>query len=116
MRHPGDRPGGRRTAVPDDPPCRRRCVDRLPLAAGNARQRRHVRARAAVNGVVGRAGSGADSRAMTVVDAHHHVWDPSRRDYPWMTGLPALQRRFDTSDLAAVATPCGVARTILVQT
>ena len=31
-----------------------------------------------------------------VVDAHHHLWDPARADYPWMTDdLAAIRRRFD---------------------
>lgn len=27
---------------------------------------------------------------MGVIDAHVHVWDPQRFDYPWLAGLPAL--------------------------
>ena len=28
-----------------------------------------------------------------IVDAHHHFWDPSRRDYPWMGDeLVAIRR------------------------
>jgi predicted TIM-barrel fold metal-dependent hydrolase len=35
-----------------------------------------------------------------IVDAHHHLWDPATRDYPWMTGEAArLRRRFDGGDL-----------------
>jgi L-fuconolactonase len=30
-----------------------------------------------------------------VVDAHLHLWDPARFDYPWLTGEPRLNRRFD---------------------
>jgi L-fuconolactonase len=41
---------------------------------------------------------------MTVVDAHHHLWDPARRDYAWMTGdLAPLRRRFALEDLRAAA-------------
>lgn len=29
-----------------------------------------------------------------LIDAHVHVWDPTRLDYPWLDGLDALQRRF----------------------
>lgn len=54
---------------------------------------------------------------MTLVDAHHHLWDPARRDYPWMAG-PAepLRRRYDLADLRAETTAAGVERTVLVQT
>ncbi len=27
---------------------------------------------------------------MAVIDAHVHVWDPRRFDYPWLSGLPTL--------------------------
>jgi L-fucono-1,5-lactonase len=51
------------------------------------------------------------------VDAHQHFWDPPRRTYPWMTKeLDAIRRPFGPQDLAAVARPVGVERTVLVQT
>lgn len=51
------------------------------------------------------------------IDAHHHVWDPARADYPWMTDdLAAIRRRFDVEDLRAVTGPAGVTGTVLVQT
>ncbi|MFD5945557.1 amidohydrolase family protein [Streptomyces collinus] len=55
---------------------------------------------------------------MTVVDAHHHVWDLSVRDQDWITGpeLTPLRRDFTMKDLAAEARVAGVARTVLVQT
>ncbi len=35
------------------------------------------------------------------VDSHHHLWDPARRDYPWMGAeLAAIRRRFGPEDLA----------------
>lgn len=52
-----------------------------------------------------------------LIDAHHHVWDPARTDYPWMTDdLAVIRRKFDTGDLLAAAAPAGVTGTILVQT
>ncbi len=52
-----------------------------------------------------------------VVDAHHHLWDPARADYPWMTDeLAAIRRRFDVSDLLPLLDAAGVEATILVQT
>ncbi|MFD8228933.1 amidohydrolase family protein [Streptomyces massasporeus] len=55
---------------------------------------------------------------MTVVDAHHHVWDLSVRDQDWITGpeLAPLRRDFTMRDLAFEARAAGVARTVLVQT
>lgn len=55
---------------------------------------------------------------MTVVDAHHHVWDLSVRDQDWITGpgLRPLRRNFTVGDLAPEARAAGVGRTVLVQT
>ncbi len=52
-----------------------------------------------------------------VVDAHHHLWDPSRHSYPWMGDeLAAIRRRFGPEDLAPLLAAAGVDRTVLVQT
>jgi len=52
-----------------------------------------------------------------IVDAHHHFWDPARRQYPWMGDqLDAIRRPFGPADLAPVLAESGVDRTILVQT
>jgi L-fuconolactonase len=51
-----------------------------------------------------------------IVDAHHHLWDPARRDYPWMTGpAAALRRPYGLPDLRAVIAAAGVDRTVAVQ-
>lgn len=51
------------------------------------------------------------------IDAHHHVWDPAKADYPWMTDqLAVIRRKFDTNDLREVIGPAGVTGTVLVQT
>ena len=51
-----------------------------------------------------------------IVDAHHHLWDPGRRSYPWMSGpRAALRRPFGVADLRAVAEPLGVTATVAVQ-
>ncbi|HUH08189.1 MAG TPA: amidohydrolase family protein [Egibacteraceae bacterium] len=54
---------------------------------------------------------------MMIIDAHQHLWDPSRREYPWMRGeeLAPLRRAFSEEDLSAVAVPSGVGATIVVQ-
>ena len=50
------------------------------------------------------------------VDAHEHVWDPARADYPWMTpALNRLRRPFDHADVAAEQAEVGIGATVLVQ-
>lgn len=36
----------------------------------------------------------ASDTRRTLVDAHVHVWDPDRFDYPWLTAAPVLKRAF----------------------
>jgi L-fuconolactonase len=48
-----------------------------------------------------------------LVDAHHHLWDPTRRTYDWMAGLDPIRRPYAEADLRAV-TPASA--TVLVQT
>jgi len=51
-----------------------------------------------------------------IVDAHHHLWDPARREYPWMTGGRArLRRRMGVEDLREAVAPLGVRATVAVQ-
>jgi L-fuconolactonase len=53
-----------------------------------------------------------------VVDAHHHLWDPSHREYPWMAGdeLAPIRRRFDAADLKPLLHASGIERSVVVQT
>ena len=52
-----------------------------------------------------------------IVDSHHHVWDPARADYPWLTDdLAVIRRPFTPDDLAPELAATGVDATILVQT
>jgi len=53
---------------------------------------------------------------VTIVDAHHHVWDLSVRDQDWIAEGSPLRRDFTMADLAPEAHAAGVDRTILVQT
>ncbi len=54
---------------------------------------------------------------MTVVDAHQHLWDPSRFHYPWLNDdLAAINRPFTAADLRAVTIAAGIDATIAVQT
>jgi L-fuconolactonase len=43
--------------------------------------------------------SGQVPSRQVIVDAHLHVWDPDRLDYPWLGDVPALDRRFGPADL-----------------
>jgi L-fuconolactonase len=51
------------------------------------------------------------------IDAHHHLWDPAVRDYPWMApkSLAPLRRRYDLADLRPHLRATGVSATIVVQ-
>jgi L-fuconolactonase len=53
---------------------------------------------------------------VTLVDAHHHLWDLAVRDQDWITGpeLAPLRRDFDLQDYERAAT--GVTASVLVQT
>lgn len=52
-----------------------------------------------------------------VIDSHHHFWDPSRHDYPWMGDeLAAIRRTFGPAELAPLLALEAVDRTVLVQT
>ena len=55
---------------------------------------------------------------MTVIDAHHHVWDLAVRDQPWLggPGLAPIRRSFTLDDLRPAAEAAGVGATVLVQT
>jgi L-fuconolactonase len=50
-----------------------------------------------------------------MIDAHHHLWDPGRREYPWLAGaaLDPIRRPYTVDDLRRVA---AADATVLVQT
>jgi L-fuconolactonase len=52
-----------------------------------------------------------------IVDAHHHLWDPARRDYPWLAGeaLTPIRRSYTIGDLRSAAGDA-LDATVLVQT
>jgi len=54
----------------------------------------------------------------TIVDAHHHLWDPANRAYPWLAKaeLDPIRQRYDVDDLRRHTTAAGVDATVLVQT
>jgi L-fuconolactonase len=52
-----------------------------------------------------------------IVDAHHHFWDPTRREYPWLgDDLAAIRGPFGPGDLRPLLADNGVDQTVLVQT
>jgi L-fuconolactonase len=56
---------------------------------------------------------------LPAVDAHHHLWDLSVRDQPWLDTHPALaplRRSFGIADLAPLAVAAEVTATVIVQT
>ena len=103
-------PGGSRAACERHGVPLRAAAIQFPLAhpavAGLDRRRsdasstststRRCMRRADPGGPVGRAATRGPDRARgadagvspRVVDAHHHLWDPTRADYPWMTDGP----------------------------
>lgn len=50
------------------------------------------------------------------IDSHHHVWDPTRRDYAWLRGLEAIHQPYTVDDLAPLIAAAGIDGTVLVQT
>ncbi|HEY2790946.1 MAG TPA: amidohydrolase family protein [Micromonosporaceae bacterium] len=53
-----------------------------------------------------------------MIDAHHHVWDLSVRDQPWLADeeLAPIRRTFGLDDLRPSAAAAGVTGTVMVQT
>jgi L-fuconolactonase len=52
---------------------------------------------------------------VTIIDAHHHVWDPAARRHAWLDGFPALNRRFGPADFERASQPEGITGSVLVQ-
>lgn len=53
---------------------------------------------------------------MTIIDAHQHVWDPSRARYDWLTStLAPINRRIGFDELRPSLHRAGVQGTVLVQ-
>ena len=54
-------------------------------------------------------------REGVIIDAHHHLWDPRSRRYPWLSDVPSLDRIFESSDLSAAIAELPVKGTVVVQ-
>jgi L-fuconolactonase len=52
-----------------------------------------------------------------VIDAHHHLWDPTRFHYPWLDQKQAapIRRRFDAADLHAVTAGKDIEATVVIE-
>jgi L-fuconolactonase len=55
---------------------------------------------------------------VTIIDAHHHVWDLAVRPQPWLDGdeRAPIRRSFPADELRPAAAAAGVTATVLVQT
>ena len=53
-----------------------------------------------------------------IIDAHHHLWDPTVREYGWLAGdvLTPIRHAYRPDDLRARTAESGVDGTVLVQT
>jgi L-fuconolactonase len=50
------------------------------------------------------------------IDAHHHLWKYSAKEYPWMSDMmDVLRRDYVTEDLKTVTAAAGVTGTVVVQ-
>jgi L-fuconolactonase len=57
--------------------------------------------------------------AAAIVDSHHHLWDLSAHDQPFLASAPELApllRDFTTADFTPLAAAAGVTATVVVQT
>lgn len=53
---------------------------------------------------------------MTIIDAHHHLWDRSRAQYPWLgPHLPLIDRDILFEELEPQLDAAGISRTVVVQ-
>lgn len=50
-----------------------------------------------------------------MIDSHVHFWDPTQRPYPWLDGLPELNRAFLPADFVAVSKNTGLTKMIFVE-
>jgi L-fuconolactonase len=56
---------------------------------------------------------------LPILDAHHHLWDLSVRDQPWLASyqeLEPLRRNFTVADLRPLAAAANVTATVVIQT
>lgn len=50
-----------------------------------------------------------------LLDTHHHLWDLSRFELPWLAGLDALDRSFTLADYATASTGTGIDASVYME-
>jgi L-fuconolactonase len=50
-----------------------------------------------------------------IIDAHVHLWDTRRLNYPWLQKQPSLARPFVLADLDAAVRGCGIESVVVVE-
>jgi L-fuconolactonase len=53
--------------------------------------------------------------APPIVDSHVHLWNPAHLRYPWLNGLPALNRAFLPADFLSASSKANVTKIIFVE-
>jgi L-fuconolactonase len=53
--------------------------------------------------------------AFPLVDAHVHLWDPARLRYPWLAGVPPLNRRHAPAEFRAACGAVEVGKLVFVE-
>src|SRR5450756_257532 len=52
---------------------------------------------------------------LSIVDSHVHLWNPAQFRYPWLDGLPALNRAWLAADFVAVSATADVGKMIFIE-
>ncbi len=50
-----------------------------------------------------------------MIDTHQHLWNTPALKYPWLEGIPALNRPFLLDDYRAAAQDCGITGSVFVE-
>lgn len=53
--------------------------------------------------------------AIPVIDSHVHYWNPARLSYPWLAGIPALNRAWEPEHYAEATAGLGVTGIVFVE-
>jgi len=50
-----------------------------------------------------------------MIDTHQHLWNPPALKYPWLEGIPAINRPFLIDDYRKAADGCGITGSVFVE-
>lgn len=53
--------------------------------------------------------------AQPIVDTHVHLWDPNHINYPWLAGVPAIDRPFVLEDFRAASAGLNVEKIVFME-